>query len=59
MEYFNLILGAMLVIAFTWILVRNSKRSGFLHSLLRIDMIGGIMGGLYLVFAAAFSLWIQ
>jgi hypothetical protein len=59
MEYVNLILGIILVIAFTWVLVRNSKRSGFLHSLLRIDTIGGIVGGLYLVFASVFSLWIQ
>ncbi|MFM9840122.1 MAG: hypothetical protein ACKVOQ_17785 [Cyclobacteriaceae bacterium] len=59
MEYFNLILGVVLVIAFTWILIRNSKRSGLLHSLLRIDTIGGIVGGLYLVFASVFSLWIQ
>jgi hypothetical protein len=54
MEYFNLILGVVLVIAFTWILIRNSKRSGLLHSLLRIDTIGGIVGGLYLVFASVF-----
>jgi hypothetical protein len=59
MEYVNLILGIVLVIAFTWVLVRNSKRSGFFHSLLRIDTIGGIVGGLYLVFAAVFSLWIR
>jgi hypothetical protein len=59
MEYVNLILGMGLVIAFTWILVRNSKRSGFLHSLLRIDTIGGIVGGIYLVLASVFSLWIQ
>ncbi len=59
MEYVNLMLGIVLVVAFTWILRRNSKRSGLLHSLLRIDTLGGIVGGTYLIFAAVFSLWIR
>ncbi len=56
MEYINLILGIGLVVAFTWIFVRNSKRSGGLHALLRIDTIAGILAGLYMVLNSIHSL---
>jgi hypothetical protein len=59
MEYFNLVFGIAVTIAFAWILVKNSKRSGFLHSLLRVDTVAGIVGGLYLVFASVHSLLLQ
>jgi hypothetical protein len=56
MEYINLVLGIILLIAFTWILVKNSKRTGFLHSLIRVDTIVGIVAGLYLTLTSAISL---
>lgn len=56
MEYINLVVGIVLLIAFTWILVKNSKRTGFLHSLIRVDTIVGIVAGLYLTLTSAISL---
>lgn len=56
MEYLNLVLGIILLAAFTWILVSNSKRKGFIHSLLRIDTILGIVAGLYLTMSSIASL---
>jgi hypothetical protein len=59
MEYIKLILGIGLFAAFSWILVKNSRRSGLLHSLLRIDTIVGMVAGLYLVFTSVQSLLFQ
>jgi uncharacterized membrane protein YdcZ (DUF606 family) len=56
MEYINLVFGIILLTAFTWILVKNSKRTGFLHSLFRFDTIVGIIAGLYLTLTSAISL---
>ena len=56
MEYINLVLGIILLIAFAWILVKNSKRAGFLHSLIRFDTIVGIVAGLYLTLTSAIPL---
>ena len=56
MEYIKLILGVVLIIAFTWILFRNSKRSGLLHALLRIDTVLGMIAGLYLAITSVHSL---
>jgi hypothetical protein len=56
MEYLKLILGIGFLVSFTWILVRNSKRKGFLHSLIRIDTILGLVAGLYLVVTSTISL---
>ena len=56
MEYMKLLLGIALLAAFTWILIRNSKRTGMLHSLIRVDMIAGVIAGLYLVFTSLNSL---
>lgn len=56
MEYMKLLLGIALLAAFTWILIRNSKRTGILHSLIRVDTIAGIIAGLYLVFTSLNSL---
>ena len=56
MEYLKLVLGIGLLIAFAWILARNSKRKGFLHSLIGIDTIIGIVAGLYLIVTSAISL---
>lgn len=57
MEYTKLTLGIALLVAFTWILFRNSKRSGLLHALIRIDTIVGMIAGLYLVITAVHSLF--
>ncbi len=59
MDYIKLVGGILLLIAFTWILMRNSKRSGILHALLRIDTVLGMAGGVYLVFNAFHALWIH
>ncbi len=56
MEYIKLILGIGFLVAFAWILVRNSKRSGFLHALIRIDTVVGMVAGIYLVFTSIHSL---
>ena len=56
MEYFKLITGVILVIVFFWILSKNSKRTIFLHAIIRVDTILGIAAGLYLVFSSLGSL---
>ncbi len=56
MEYIKLFIGIGLVLVFTWLLVRNFKRSGIMNALLRIDTIGGIIAGVYLVITAIGSL---
>lgn len=52
MEYFKFIAGIVLTVVFLWILMRNSKRSGFIHALLRIDTILGVAAGLYLIISS-------
>lgn len=59
MEYLKLILGIMLTASFIWILVKNSRRSGFIHALLRIDTIIGVVAGVYLIFTSAYTLLVQ
>jgi hypothetical protein len=59
MGYFELIIGVLLLATFTWILVRNSKRSGFIHALFRIDTIAGVGAGLYLIITSFQSLVIH
>lgn len=49
MGYFELIMGFILVTTFGWILLRNSKRSGFIHALFRIDTVAGMLAGIYLI----------
>lgn len=49
MEFLELGPGTGLLIAFTWILLRNIGRSGFIHAMFRIDTIIGMMAGPYLV----------
>jgi len=51
-----LILGIGLLVIFTWILIRNRKRTGVIHTLFRIDTIVGLLAGLYFVFASVKSL---
>ena len=52
MDYTKLLAGLGLLVIFTWILIRNGKRSGFIHTLFRIDTILGIVAGVYLIFTA-------
>jgi len=58
MEFFKLISGIILTVVFLWILVRNSKRTGFIHALGRIDTILGVIAGIYLTLTSAISLLI-
>lgn len=59
MEYFKLILGIGLTVTFIWILIRNSKRTNFIHALLRVDTILGVIAGIYLTSTSVYSLLIQ
>ena len=59
MDYTRLILGFALLAIFTWLLIRNSKRSGFIHTLFRFDTIVGIVAGLYLIISSVNALLIQ
>jgi len=55
-NFINLILGVALSITFIWLFVKGINRTSILHSLLRINTIGGIAAGLYLVFTSSHSL---
>jgi hypothetical protein len=57
MEYIKIVSGLALLGIFSWILLKNMKRSGFIHSLLRIDTVIGIAAGLYLIITSVSSLW--
>jgi len=59
MEYIKLIFGIGFIVIFTWLLVRNSKRSGFIHALFHIDTILGMAAGFYLIFTSVHSLLIH
>jgi hypothetical protein len=56
MEYLKLFLGIGLLIVFSWLLLKNSKRKGFFQSIFQFDMIIGIIAGLYLVINSAYAL---
>jgi hypothetical protein len=56
MEYTQLFIGILLILVFTWLLIKNFKRSGFINALLRIDTIGGIVAGFYLVVTSLASI---
>jgi general stress protein CsbA len=49
MEYIKLFCGIGLLVVFTWLLLRNSVRKGFIHSLFRLDIAMGMIAGGYLV----------
>ena len=59
MEYFKLISGVVLVAVFFWILTKNSRRTSFLHAIIRVDTVLGTVVGLYLVFTFVNSLLFQ
>ena len=56
MEYIQLMIGILLILIFSWLLVKNLKRKGFMNALLRIDTIGGIIAGFYLIITSIGSL---
>lgn len=56
MEYLKLTLGIVLLAAFVLILIKNIGRKGFIHSLLRIDTVAGIVAGACLIATSVFSL---
>lgn len=57
MEYMKLFIGLALLAVFTWILIKNGRRSGFIHTLFRVDTIIGIVAGVYLIFTSLHSLF--
>ena len=59
MEYIKLMFGIGFIAIFTWLLVRNSKRSGFIDALFSIDIILGLVAGFYLIFTSVHSLLIR
>lgn len=59
MDYTRLFLGIALLAIFTWLLIRNGKRSGFIHTLFRFDTIVGMVAGLYLIISSITALLVQ
>ena len=55
-EYTTLVLGIGLLIAFGWIVIKNRKRTGVLHALIRIDTMLSLVAGLYLIVTSTISL---
>ena len=49
MEYVKLVLGLILLPIFSLLLIRNGKRVGVMHSLMRVDTLLGIAAGAYLI----------
>jgi len=56
MKVFTLLLGIALLTGFTWILIRNSKRTGFIHTLFRFDTLVGLVASIYLIISSLNSL---
>ena len=56
MGYVKLIIGIGLILVFTWLLVKNFKRTGFINALGQFDTMVGIIAGVYLVIASIGSL---
>jgi hypothetical protein len=56
MDYFKLVAGLLLLIAFGWVMLRNGKRTGFLHAFFAFDILLGLMAGLYLVITSVASI---
>lgn len=57
MEYFKLVAGMGLLAVFIWLLDRTSKRKGLLVSVLRVDMVIGIIAALYLIVSSTTSIF--
>jgi hypothetical protein len=58
MEYLKLTLGIVLLAAFVFIFIKNIGRKGFIHSLLRMDTIAGIVAGVYLIATSTLALFV-
>jgi hypothetical protein len=56
MEYFMLIVGLGFTTTFVWLLLKNSKRTSFISTLLRFDTVFGLIAGVYLVFTSTYSI---
>ena len=56
MNIVTLCVGLVLIAVFGWLLVRNSKRWGFVQALFSLDIIVGIVAGIYLTFTSIIAL---
>lgn len=56
MDYLKLSLGIILLVAFVFVLQKNSKRKGFVNALSFPDTLLGIVAGLYLVITSIVAL---
>ena len=57
MEYWKLIVGIVLVITFGWFLRKSSKRYGLAKALVSVDIILGLLAGLYLIITGIFAFY--
>lgn len=55
MEYSKLIIGVALIIIYGWFLNKHTKRYGFAKALLSIDVMLGLIAGLYLIIASIYA----
>jgi hypothetical protein len=56
MDYLKLVSGIALLIIFSWLLVKNTKRKGFMNALFQIDTFIGIIAAIYLIVTSTASL---
>lgn len=56
MDYLKLSLGIIVLVAFVFILQKNSKRKGFANAIFLPDTFLGIVAGLYLVITSIIAL---
>ncbi len=56
MEYAKLLVGIVLTVVFAWILVRNSRRTGWKSAVLTVDNVLIIIAGICLIVFSARSL---
>ena len=54
MEFARLILGAVFIVVFGWFLARKIRRYGVAKALFSLDVLLGLIAGLYLVIS---SVW--
>jgi len=59
MPYFNLILGIILTVVFIWLLIKTSKRKGFVNAFVTVDIALGVIAGIYLISSSVYSLLIR
>jgi hypothetical protein len=56
MEYVELTLGIILIVTYTWLVIRRRKKSSLFESVFHFDIIIGMIAGLYLVITSIYSL---